>query len=1043
MRFGVLGPLAVWTDEGAPVTVPDAKVRALLADLLAHEGAPVSVDRLVADLWGDRPPRNPTGTLQARVSQLRGALAGAEAGGRALVARGPAGYALRATPGSVDADRFAALLAAASAAPGPASRVASLDEALGLWRGPAFAEYADAAFSRPVVARLDEQRLTAWELRAEARLDLGEYDAVSGELAGLVVAHPLRERLRAAQLRALWLAGRQDAALAVFEEVRRGLAEELGVDPGPELAALHAAILRQDLPRRAAPTARSHPRLPARLTELVGRDGAVVEVAALLGACRLVTLTGTGGVGKTRLALAVAERAAASAAFPDGVWLVELAALGPAEVPDAVAAALGVRDDAPGGPDLTARLAEALRDRRGLLVLDNCEHLPGAVAELVHRLLSAAPGLRVLATSREPLALDGERLFAVEPLDLPDAVRLFAVRAAAAAPGFRLDGVDREAVAAICRRLDGLPLALELAATRVRAFGVRELAGLLDDRFRLLSAGARDAPARQRTLRAVIDWSWDLLDARERVLLRRLAVLADGCSREAVAEVCGGGVEELARLVDRSLVVADDGRFRLLESVAAYALERLREAGEEETVRDRHAAYQAGLAERAAPELRGGRQCEWLARLDAEAPGLRGALDWAAERGAAETALRLVNSLSWYWFLRGRGGEARRSLRLALAVPGRAPAVARAVAGAWLAGMTAEDPGEGALGGFAGLDEPLTLAHAEWFLALSHWAVGEKSEHGARVERALGTFRRLGDRWGEAAALSTRARLAVGHADFAAMAADATASLELFTELGDGWGRLEAGSVLAMRAEIAGEYAEAAERLRDGLGAAEELGLWAEASFRLSGLGRLALLTGDPDGAEELLTRGWRLAVEHSDQWAEEFADVGLAMVARRRGRLAEAETRLRRWLDWLAGVGSISGRAFVLAQLGFVAELRGDHEAAGRLHLDGCAAAVASGDPRAVALAAEGLACVAAAAGRPRVAARLLGSAAAARRAAGAPLPAGERHDVERAERTIRAALGEPALRAELTAGAALSLREALATDTSWPGRDDTAGPG
>ncbi|TDC71490.1 BTAD domain-containing putative transcriptional regulator, partial [Streptomyces hainanensis] len=750
MRFGVLGPLAVWTDEGAPVTVPDAKVRTLLADLLAHGGEPVPVDRLVHDLWGDRPPRDPVGTLQARVSQLRGALAGAERGGRALVAHGPAGYALRAAAGGVDADEFGALLARGSRAVS-AARVALLDEALRLWRGPAFAEYADTEFVRPMAARLAEQRLTAVELRAEARLELGEREAVLGELAELVVLHPLRERLRVIQLRALWQAGRQDAALAAFEEVRRGLAEELGVDPGPELAGLHAAILRQDLV--AAPrSARPRSRLPSQLTGLVGRERELAEVGRLLPSCRLVTLAGTGGVGKTRLALAVAERAS-EAALPDGVWLVELAACDADGVPEAVAAALGVRDDAPGGGDLTGRTAEALRDRRALLVLDNCEHLVDAAAALAARLLAAAPELRILATSREPLGIRGERIYPVGSLEPPDAVRLFAARAAAAA-GFRLDEANQAAVAALCRRLDGLPLALELAATRVRTLGVRELAAALDDRFAVLSAGARDAPPRQRTLRAVIDWSWELLGEPERVVLRRLAVLADGCARDAVTLVCGGDLDALALLVDRSLVVAEEGRFRLLESVAAYALERLREAGEEEAVRDRHADHYAALAERAAPGLRGPRQCEWLDRLDAEAPQLRAALEWAAGRGAAERAMRLANSLSWYWYLRGRRGEARRFLALALAAEGPAPAGVRAVAGAWLAGMSALDPTEGepraevALRGFAGLDEPAALAYAEWFLALSHWSLGDHREHAARVERALAVFRRLGDRWG-------------------------------------------------------------------------------------------------------------------------------------------------------------------------------------------------------------------------------------------------------------------------------------------------------
>ncbi|GAA4105271.1 AfsR/SARP family transcriptional regulator [Actinomadura miaoliensis] len=1026
MRFGVLGPLAVWTDAGEPVRVPEAKVRALLADLLVTPGRPVPADRLVDDLWGDRPPRNPSGTLQARVSQLRKVLEDAEPGGRELVVFGPSGYTLRVDDGAVDAGRFSALAARARQAADPHAKVGLLTDALALWRGPAFADVADAPFARSAIARLEDERLAALEEQAEARLDLGDHVRLAADLADAVARHPLRERLRAAHLLALYRAGRQGDALAGYEELRRRLAEELGVDPSPELAGLHQAMLRQS--PSLAPVRRRTNLPAAPLGDLVGRESAVAGTRALVAAHRLVTLTGPGGVGKTRLALEAAARAADD--FPDGVWLAELAPLPRTatadEVADVLTAVLGVCDDP--GPDVPPerRLAEAVRAREALLVLDNCEHVVEPVAALVGRLLEGAPKLRVLATSREPLGLSGERLFVVPPLDEPSAVRLFAERAAATAPGFALDAGNRSAVTTICRRLDGLPLALELAATRVRALGVQELAARLDDRFRLLAAGPRDAPARQRTLRAVIDWSWEPLTEAERLVLRRLAVHADGCTLEAAEEVCAeDGVDVLdvlPRLVDRSLVVVAPGpRYRLLESVTAYCRERLRDAGEDERIRRRHVTYYTRLAERAAPRLRGRGQRAWLERLDRESANLRVALDHAG----GDDALRLVNALTWYWFLRSRFGEARRSLALALS-KGGGPAVARADAETWLTGMTlvshgwtvAEEAIGAALKPYDDLDAPPARARAAWFLSFVFWGYGDHARHRQRVDEALAVFRAHGDRWGEAAALSTRAKLAIGRGDLAGLRRDAEHSLRVFTELGDEWGRLEATHALTHRAEITGDYAEAERLIREALPLAEDLGMWSEVSFRLSALGRIMLLTGDLTRARELHERALRLAVDRSAKAAQEFAEIGLGLVARRAGDLDAAEAHLRAPLEWLRGVGGTPGVALVMAQLGYIAEARGDAATALARHREGYEAALSLGDPRAIALALEGLAGAHSLAGEHAHAARLLGAAATAREAVGTPLPPAERGDVDRATARCRAALGAAAFAAEFSRG-------------------------
>ncbi|MEV0321451.1 BTAD domain-containing putative transcriptional regulator [Streptomyces sp. NPDC050658] len=1077
MRWGVLGPLGVWTADGAEVRVPELKVRALLAHLLAHRGRPVSADRLVEDLWGDKPPNNPQAALQTKVWQLRRALETAEPGARDLVVSRAAGYELRSGAEAVDADRFQELLGRARAAAEPRSRAALLADALALWRGPAFADFADEEFVRAAATGLDEQRLSALEEQAAARLDLGEHALVADELTDLVALHPLRERLRAAHLRALYLAGRQDEALRGYTDLRTRLAEDLGVDPGPELTALHRSILAQD-PALAAPpapatsAARPPGNLPAALTELIGRAGAVRELRSLLASHRLVTLTGPGGVGKTQLALATAR--GLDDTFPGGIHLAELAALEPAStgsastgVDEAVGGALGLRDDTshPGDeqPTPAARVAHALGDRPALLLLDNCEHVAGPAAELAGQLLKAAPALRILATSQVPLGITGEHLEEVPPLRRPEsatglsaadvrefsAVELFVARARAAAPRFTLDEDTLAAVVSICRRLDGIPLALEMAATRVRALGVHELDARLDDRFHLLAVGPRDAPARQRTLRAVIDWSWELLGERERTVLRRLAVHADGSTLDAAEELCAGdGVDRaevldlLARLVDGSLLVMTDGaspaqgpRYRMLESVAAYASEQLVRSGESAALQRGHRRYYTKLAERAEPQLRGPGQRQWLRLLDAENANLRSALESALRARDTECALRLVNAMAWYWYLRGRNGEAQRSLTQALSAAADAPAALVAKASGWLGGFrlllggSSDAAGEyrDALRPYEDVDDPRGRAYAQWFLASNPYGIGDPAPSRRLIESALTTFRSLGDRWGTAAALASQAFHAQLRGDFGALRRHADTSLELFRELGDQWGQLRAMVQLQAVAQMTGDYDRAARLRREGLRMAEDLELWPEVSFQLAGLGRLALLDRAYPRAREFHERARRLAVAQSDKFGEQYAEIGLGMGARREGDLDAAEAHMRHVLEIHREMGyEPKAPALILAELGFAAELRGDAASALKLQLDGLAAARGTG-ARPLALALEGLAGARALAGRAERAALLLGAAAAARNSVGAPLPQGERDDVTRIESRARAVLDGARFDAAYERGTAMTVDDIL----------------
>ncbi|SCG76935.1 BTAD domain-containing putative transcriptional regulator [Micromonospora coxensis] len=1073
MRFGVLGEIAVWTSGGEPVTVPGLKVRALLADLLVHEGRPVSADRLIEDLWGDQPPGNALGALQTKVSQLRRALEAGEAGGRALVESGDAGYRLRTSAEAIDAVRFTALLARSRAQPEPTRRAATLTEALALWRGSPYADFSDERFARQAAERLNDQYLAALEEQVEARLDLGEHHLLAGELADLVARHPWRERLRAAHLRALYASGRQRDALAAYEQFRRQLRDELGIDPGQELAELHRAILRQDpaLQPPAPPSTPARTNLPAPLLPgpyggLIGRDEAVEAVRECLTSGRLVTLTGLGGVGKTRLALEAARLLADT--FPAGVWLVELAGQPHSgelttcnEVVDMVTATLEIRDDSPPGDrprEPMDRLVAALGDRRMLLLLDNCEHVVVPIAQLAEKLLGAAADLRILATSREPLGVAGEVVLPVPPLALPEpgataeqiveapAVRLFLARARAIEPGFTVEHEDLDTIATICRRLDGVPLALELAASRLPVLDPRELAARLDDRFRLLSSGRRTAPPRQQGLRAMIDWSWELLSPAERAVLRRLAVFADGATLATAEQVCSGGqvtphdmLDVLAHLINRSLVMVRPGesprRFRLPETVAAYGLEQLDGADELPTTRRRYACCFAALAARVAGRLRGHDQSRALDELDAENANLRAALDVAATDGHARAALTLATSLSWYRLLRGRFGELSRSLRTALNVvptseEDAAPDALRQQADMWLVALATRDGDPAAarrqiLEGYRDTDGP-DRAFAQWLFASMMLGSGDPGEADVLVNAALSAFRAHGDRWGIAAASATRADLAlVLRSDLSAAQRDCEVSRSLFGQLGDRWGQVHPTSLLGSLAEIRGDYDRAEAYHREALRIAEHLRLWTSMSRQLANIGRLALLRGDYQEAVAWHDRALQVAQEQSSPSAAAFAGTGLAMAARRRGDLDAAEAQQQDLLHWNHRTGYLPGSALALAELGFIAEHRGDAVLAERRHRESLDAALATGDHRAVALALEGMAGATSLGGHHRRAARLLGAARTLREAAGAPLPAGEQHDVRRITSRVRDALGGEEFAAELSHGAQLDLDE------------------
>ncbi len=901
MDFSVLGPLRV-SARGSVVPIRPGLPRALLVLLLTRPRTPVPVDVVAERLWADRPPADPANAVHRLVSYLRRALG--PDGAALLVTRAP-GYALETPDLAIDAHRFtelvgaAATLGAAGTALGAHRALEHTAEALALWRGEPLADVAAHPWADPEVSRLQELHRRLHETRLEALLALGrDLDAVAAARP-LVAEDPLHEQFHAHLVLALYRAGRQGEALDAHRAARAVLARELGLDPGPRLRLLEQQILAQDDALRWRPPAEDPPpaprtgprpapgadRPPPPPTSLVGRREHLTDLADLLDRARLVTLTGPGGAGKTRLALELARTRPAGP-----VWFVDLGVLGDDHlVVASTARAVGATTVA--GEDPVDAVVRRIGATAGLLVLDNCEHVVDAAADLARRLRDACPALVLLATSRRPLRIGGEAVRPVPPLPLPpagatapgevrdaDAVRLFTERAAAVRPGFAVTDDNAADVAAIVAALDGLPLAIELAAAHADVLTPRGIRDRLRDHFALLESDARDAPPRHRTLRAAIRSGVDLLDERERRFFVELGVFAGPFDLDAAAAVTatssGDCYRAVASLVRQSLVVPTGGdRYRLLESLRAYAAEALAVRPEREVVRRRHLDHVLALVTAADDGLRSAGQAEWLRRLSASLPDLRAALRWALDGGAPARGARLAVAANWFWTLEGMLDEAEHWLQHAL------PA--------------ADDDRVRA-----------ALLHAIGRVAAPRGdlaAAQEACERGAEIAR------RIGDDHLACGALATLGLVRWARGDLPGAAAAQDEAVRRASACGDTWNRT-AALVMRARTAVDADEDDADDRIAAALAAARLGGEGQQVGLALSQVARRALLTGDAGttrtAAQECLTR-WR-SVGYREGEIHALTLLGRAETAM--GRAARAEALAREALGVAAAIGHRGG---------------------------------------------------------------------------------------------------------------------------------------
>jgi predicted ATPase/DNA-binding SARP family transcriptional activator len=967
MDVRLLGHLEVEV-SGEPVRFEGVKQRRLFAVLALRAPEAVSADELVEALWGDEPPAGAGQALQKQISRLRRRLGD----GGSLVRHRPPGYALDIDPQAIDCRRFEELLRRARVALGrddPERAATDLRTALALWRGEALADYRFDEFAQREIARLEELRMEAVEERLAAELAGGGGEDLVGELQALVAEHPLRERLRGQLMVALYRAGRQAEALETMRVGRQLLVDELGIEPGPALRQLERMILAHDSALAAdRPGAGLAGRLPAPANETIGRAGELAEIGELLvhPDVRLVTLVGPGGVGKTRLALEAGR--AVAARFPAGAVHVSLDGAEDAGVlvPEA-ASALGVV--AATAAELGARLAVVTRGAPALLVLDGFDRYLED-ARQVGQLLAAVPNLTVLATSRAPLRLTAEHVYRVQPLPARGAAALFIARARAVL-GDRAPLDDDAIVHAICARLDGLPLAIELAADRARLLPLRALLERLEHRLELLTGGPRDLPTRQRSLRATLEWSWEALEEPERQLLGRLTVFEGGASLEGAEAVCDGGphggLEALvSSLLDKSSLLRTDSgrdaqpRFAMLDTVREFAAERAADADDLTALERRHARYFLAYCEHAAEQAARTDQREWLDRLAQERANIRLAFERLLHSGSAEEALRLAIAFARALPWDAHAHEVRAWLAQALGAPAPLPPE-RCATGLYWDGM----------------------------LALSQ---GLFDDARAQLEAALAAAREAREPSVEAAVLAALGRRAVLVA-----AADAATLCD--------------AAVTAARR--VGDPILVADALLTRAAACERTQAWERAGALAGEALELYRAAGDPYGAAwALAEQGWYDMVH---------------------GRLEESEQRLGEALELRRRHGDDRRLVEPLIDHAWLMLVRGQHEEATRGFLDCLALARQVGDQFNVAEALAGLSTQAALGARWSDAARLAGTSAALHEQIGAPPWASVTAIQDRALAGAREALGSR-YAAHFAEGRRLSPEDAVARVQSSP---------
>jgi predicted ATPase/DNA-binding SARP family transcriptional activator len=1028
----MLGPFEVRADDGVLADVPGARLRGLLVALALEPGRVVAKATLVDWIWGERPPAEAANALHRLVSRLRKALPDGVVEGQ------PDGYRLTVAPDAVDAVRFERLVGQAGADKDPRP----LREALALWRGAAMQDVGlqeSPAFDA-AVTRLDGLRLTAMEDRFDAEIDLGHGAALVTELTDLVATHPMRERLVAALMRALVATGRDSEALLVYQRTKEALADALGVDPSPELSALHVALLRGELGRREE---NRKTNLRAELTSYIGKDADVAAVRDLVAEHRLTTLIGPGGSGKTRLATETARTLLGD--LPDGVWLVELAAISAdGDVAQATLAGFGLRDALLGDAqnlEPTDRLIAAIREREVLLVLDNCEHVIESAAAFAHRLLGECRRLRILATSREPLGITGEALWPVVPLALPEegaspgefesapAVRLLRERASAVRKDLAIDATTLSTMVRVCRALDGMPLAIELAAARLRTMSIEQLANRLDDRFRLLTGGSRTALPRHRTLRAMVDWSWELLTDAERTVLRRLSVFWGGASLEAAERVCAGNeveawevLELLTALTEKSLLVAEGDsapRYRMLGTIKEYARDRLAEAGESDLARQAHLAYFTELAETADPHLRRAEQLTWLATLAAEHDNISSAMRGALAAGDAAAAMRLAAAAGYYWWLVGHKSEGLELVTAATETPGEVPDETRAWVYFLLVTLVSSGLGDehqaaewihkayefGQRSQFRnpllGLIIPLEHMLREPDTILSAWEASLSSE----------------DPWVHAMARLQlgKMRIALGQGGRDGDAHLETALAE-FRALGERFGISFALTELAERLATRGEFAAACEHYEQAIVVVIEVGAIDDVIRMRSRQAQLYWLLDDETASAAAMVEAERYAERVT--WPDALAILALSKAELARGR-GDAEMAYEQLGVATTAWGDEAEQAGIRARthdlLGYLAD---DLDEAREHRAAAYRAATETGHALAIAQVLVGVADLALRRDQYEQAARLLAASTAVR-----GLPDRANPDMARIERTARSRLGD--------VGFAEAAREGA--ETSW----------